>query len=710
MIQNPFHKILWPKSVAVAGASNTPSKMGTILYLNLIHGGFNGEVMVVHPDQKKIFGNKTYASAEKLPYAPDLAIVIVPSRYVINILEDFGKIGTRHAIVVSAGFGETGKTGNDLESAMIALVKQFGMRLIGPNCLGVINTSLPLNTTVIPLQDKPGHLSLVSQSGTYIAQTLPYLKHKGVRLAKAISVGNEADIDLCDCLEFLLDDQNTRCIGLYIESIKHVDHFLQISREITRKKPIIAQYVGGTSAGARAGAGHTGAMAGPAYLYEGLFHQAGIIQVDAIEDVFMLGNALAVAPELKGKRIGILTNSGGPGTGMATTTEALGLEVPEFSKHLQKKLEVFLPGHAGYRNPVDLTFHTDMELMTKTLPKMLLESGEIDGLLIHGIMDTGFADLLYPIFKDALNVSLSDFKAYLKADLIQLTGMLQQYKIPIMVSSFMKEEDHCLRTFRDIGIPTFDSPERAARAMATLFKFSKIQKRLPDIPAAMEPFPVPERAAEIMKYATSDTMDEYTAKEILRDYNIPTTREFRVDSSHKAIIAAHKIGYPVVVKGCFPGILHKTEQNLVHTDCRNKDDVQKACKAISDQVKNTAFLISQMINPDREFMAGITRFDRFPPFILFGIGGIFAETINDFAVRLAPFGKNEAMRLITSIKSHKLLSEFRGKPSVDLNAIADIMIRLSHIALHFPQIREIDLNPILIDGRQPKIADALFIL
>jgi acetate---CoA ligase (ADP-forming) len=263
MIQNPLHKILWPKSVAVAGASNTHSKMGTILYLNLIHGGFNGEVMVVHPDQKKILGNKTYSSAERLPYAPDLAIVIVPSRYVISILEDFGKIGTRHAIVVSAGFGETGKTGNDLESAMIALVNQFGMRLLGPNCLGVINTSLPLNTTVIPLQDKPGHLSLVSQSGTYITQTLPYLKYKGVRLAKAISVGNEADIDLCDCLEFLLADKNTRCIGLYIESIKHVDHFLQISREITRKKPIIAQYVGGTSAGARAGASHTGAMAGP---------------------------------------------------------------------------------------------------------------------------------------------------------------------------------------------------------------------------------------------------------------------------------------------------------------------------------------------------------------------------------------------------------------------------------------------------------------
>ncbi len=710
MIQNPLHKILSPESIAVVGASNTPAKMGTIIYLNLIHGGFNGEVSAVHPNQDNIFGKKAYASAEKLPYAPDLAILIVPSRYVVGLLEDFGKIGTRHAIVVSAGFGETGKSGKILESEMITMAKHYGMRLIGPNCLGVINTGLPLNTTVIPLQDKPGHLSLVSQSGTYVTQTIPYLKHKGVRIAKAISVGNEADIDLCDCLEYLSDDQNTRCIGLYIEGIKRVDHFLKVAREITRKKPIIAQYVGGTSAGARAGAGHTGAMAGPAYLYDGLFHQAGIIQTDTIEKVFLLGNTLALSPLPAGKRIGILTNSGGPGTAMATTIEALGLGVPEFSEHLRKKLETFLPEYAGSRNPVDLTFHTGMKLMAETLPEILMKSGEIDGLLIHGIMDTGFADLLYPIFKDVLNVSLSDFKAYFKADLTQLMEMPRKYNAPILMSTFMGEEDHCRRNFRNFGIPSFDSPERAAHAMAALFEFSMIQKRLPDILSGEELLPIPQKAAEIMKHANSVTMDEYMAKQILRAYNISTPCESRADSPQEAIMAADRIGYPVVLKGCVPGIFHKTEQNMVHLDCRNKEDVQRACKTISDRFKTPSFLISQMISSDREFMAGMIRFNLFPPCILFGLGGIFAETLNDFALRLAPFGKNEAMRLITSIKAHKLLYEFRGKPSVDLNALADILIHLGRIALHFPQISEIDLNPILIDGNQPKIADAVFVL
>ena len=710
MTNNPLQKILSPHSIAVAGASNTPTKMGTILFLNLIHGGFNGEVLVVHPHQENIFGKKAYGSVEKLPYTPDLAILIVPSRYVVDLLEEFGKIGTKFAIIVSAGFGETGRSGKNLQSEMISVVKTYGMRIMGPNCLGVINTNHPLNTTIIPLQDKPGHLSLVSQSGSYITQTLPYLKHKGIRIAKAISIGNEADIDFCDCLEYLSEDQNTRSIGLYIESIKHIDRFLRVAGETSRKKPIIAQYVGGTSAGARAGDSHTGALAGPAYLYEGLFSQAGIIQVNNIEDVFVLGNALALSPVPGGKRIGILTNSGGPGTGMATTIETLGLEVPEFSKNLKKKLETFLPGHAGFRNPVDLTFHTGMELMAETLPEILLESGEIDGLLIHGIMDTGFAELLYPIYKDALKMSISDFKEHFKADLTKLMRMPQKYNIPILISTFMGEEDHCLLSFRKSGMPSFDSPEKTARAMAALFQFSRIKNRLSDKLSEFEILPVPEKAAEILNHATSDSMDEFMSKEILRAYSMPTPVEYRVDSPQKARMAAERIGFPVVVKGCIPGIIHKTEKNLVHLDCRNDEDVKRSCLAISDQVKNPYFLISQMIRPGREFMAGMVRFDRFPPCILFGLGGVYAETLNDFALRLAPFGKNEAMRLISSIKSHKLLSNFRGKQSVNLDAIADILIRLGHIALHFPQISEIDLNPIIIDVNQPIIADAFFVI
>ncbi|MFO8085148.1 MAG: acetate--CoA ligase family protein [Desulfobacterales bacterium] len=709
MIQNPLQTILSPRSIAVAGASNTPAKMGTILYLNLIHGGFSREVFVVHPTQEKIFGKTAYKAAEKLPYAPDVALLVVPAHHVTDLLEDFGKIGTRYVIVVSAGFKETGNSGQDLESKMIETAKRYGMRILGPNCLGVINTRLSLNTTAIPLQDKPGFLSIASQSGTYVTQTLSYLKKKGVRLAKAISLGNEADIDICDCLEYFAYDQDTECIGLYIESIKQADRFLQVARDLTRKKPVIAQYVGGTSAGARAGASHTGAMAGPDFLYEGLFHQAGIIRVDTIEDVFVIGNTLSLSFFPRNRRIGILTNSGGPGTAMATTLDSLGLKVPEFSDGLKKQIKAFLPDHAGSRNPVDLTFHTGMDLIGDKLPEILLKSDEIDGLLIHGIMDTGFADLLYPIFKNALNVSVDDFNAYFMADLTRLTQLPRKYKKPVLISTFMGDKDHCLRTFHDCGIPAFDSPEKAAHAMWALFKSGQIQKQPTDI-FSEEPFPIPDKAAEIMKSASFSTMNEYKAKLILDSYGIPICREYLADSEQKAISAACKIGFPVVVKGCLPGIFHKTEQNLVHKDCRNEDDVRKACKKIYENQIKASFLVSEMLPSQREFMAGMSRFKGFPPCILFGIGGIFAEVLKDFSVRLAPFGKNEALRLITTVKSYPLLSAFRGMPSVDLNAVADILIRLGHIASHFPQIKEIDLNPILFIGDQPKVADALFVM
>lgn len=709
MIYHPLQKILSPQSIAIAGASNTPAKMGTIVYLNLIHGGFSGDIFALHPVHKNIFGKPAYSSVETLPFKPDLAILIVPCQHVVKLLEDFGKTGTRHAIVVSGGFKETGKSGQTLEAEMMKVAKDFGIRILGPNCLGVINTACLLNTTVIPLQDKPGSFSIASQSGTYVTQTLACLKQKGVRLSKTISVGNEADIDLCDCLEYLAEDQETRCIGLYIESIKRVDRFLAIAREVTKKKPVIAQYVGGTSAGARSGASHTGAMAGPDFLYDGLFHQAGIIRADTIENVFELGNALALSFPPHGKRIGILTNSGGPGTGMASTLDNCGMEVPEFSKSLRKKIEKFLPEYASSKNPVDLTFHTDMELMADKIPNVLLQSGEIDGLLIHGIMDTGFADLLYPIFKDVLNISFDDFKAFFLTNLSNLIAMPLNHKIPILISSFMVNDDHCLQTFRDCGIPTFNTPEKAAHAMATLFKYGIIQTQQPDY-FRTDDVPIPAKASAIMRNASASTMNEHMAKQILRTYEIPTCLEILAFSKQEAISAADDIGYPVVIKGCLPGTIHKSDHNLVYVDCRNQDDVKMACEAISSKSDRSSFLVCEMLSRGREFMAGMTRFRDFPPCILFGIGGIFTEAIKDFSVRLIPFGKTEAIRLMKSVKCHPLLSTFRGKPPVDLNAFADILISLGQIATHFPQIKEIDLNPVLIDGNKPKVVDALFVI
>ncbi|ETR73500.1 MAG: CoA-binding domain protein [Candidatus Magnetoglobus multicellularis str. Araruama] len=347
MIHNPLNQILAPQSIAIAGASNNMSKMGTMQFLNIIHSGFKGHIYPIHPKETEIFGHKAYKNAQDIPSTPDLGILIVPTKLVCELLESFGQKGIGHALIITAGFKETGMDGKKLETHILSIARQYGMRFLGPNCLGVINMHLPFNATVAPAPVNKGSLSLASQSGTYVAQSLLYLYKRGIALNKAISVGNEADIDLVDCLEYYLDDDTTRAIGLYIETIRRPQEFLDIAREITQQKPIIAQYVGGTDAGARSCSSHTGAMAGPNHVYQGLFNQAGVIRAHSIEEVYACGHALATQPPLKGKRIAILTNSGGPGTSMANTLDLYGLQVPPLSTRIQNRIKSYLPGHAS---------------------------------------------------------------------------------------------------------------------------------------------------------------------------------------------------------------------------------------------------------------------------------------------------------------------------------------------------------------------------
>ena len=477
MPDNPLQTIMAPRSIAIVGASNNPTKMGTIQYLNLRHSGFPGPVYPIHPKETQIFGVKAYPRIEDLPEVPDLAMLVVPGHLVPDMIERFGAFGTRHAVIITAGFKETGQDGVAREAALMQAAQAHGLRFLGPNCMGLVNTHLPLNVTAAPLISPPGALSIVSQSGTYITQTLQYLHERGVRLNKAVSVGNEASIDIVDVLEFLAEDPETRAIGMYIECIRRPGAFLEAARRITRHIPIIAQYVGGTAAGARSGSSHTGALAGPDDIYDGLFKQAGIIRAESIEDVYRIGQALSSQPLPAGKRVAILTNSGGPGTAMADTLDRMGMEVPAFSAALQEKLQALLPGHASTANPVDLTFHVDMTLMAQTLPEALLSSNEVDALLIHGIMDTGWADLAYPVFKDIFKISREDFRKSINANVEDLLEMPSRFQKPVIMSSFFGRKDRAARRLQDGGIPVFDSPEKAAAAMATLNTYRTIQSR-----------------------------------------------------------------------------------------------------------------------------------------------------------------------------------------------------------------------------------------
>jgi len=708
MAEKFLHCIMSPGSIAIVGASANPMKMGTIQYLNLVGSGFQGDILLVHPTQDVIFGRKAYSSIKELPYAPELAILVVPTKLVSSMMEDFGRLGTRYAVVITAGFKEIGEKGERLEHEIVDIARRYGMRFLGPNCMGIVNSQLPLNATVLPLQGYNGKLGLASQSGTYVTQTLPYLHKHGICLSKAISVGNEANIDITDCLEYLGEDKDTKVIALYIESIRRAGRFLELAREISRKKPIVAQYVGGTEAGARAGSSHTGAMAGPDYIYDGLFEQAGIIRVNTIEELYTIGWALASQPPIKGNRIAILTNSGGPGTAIANTCNKHGLTVPEFPTDLQERIRAFIPGHAIPRNPVDLTFHTDAEAITQKIPEVLFSSDEIDGIIIHGIMDTGFSEVVYPMFKDILKCSKDEFCKMGMIDLSELVKMPWQYNKPLVVSSFFDHEDHCVRSFHENGIPTFDSPEKTASAMAALYKHYLIRTRACDTPENLPP--VPENARQIIDRIETRAVDEYKAKQILRAYGIPTTNEALVHTYEDALKGAHAIGYPVALKACSPDILHKTEQGLVYLNIKDDEGLKNAYESIKQKERDIPLLVCEMLKGDRELMAGMSYFPGFPPCIMFGLGGIFTEALKDRVIRLAPLSHMDAISQMMSISSSPLLGPYRGMKSVDRDAFSSILINLGYLSLHFPQIKEIDLNPIMVVDGYPKVADALFIM
>lgn len=704
---NPLSRILNPSSIAIAGASNNIRKMGTIQLVNLLNSGFEGEIMPVHPREKTVLGKKAYASVSDLPYAPDLAVLVVPTRVVPEMLDEFGRLGTTHAVIITAGFKETGKDGTDLERSIVEIAGKHGIRFLGPNCLGILNSHLPLNITVAPLLDLRGRLSLASQSGTYIAQTINILHKNGIVLNKAISVGNEANIDLADCIEYLGKDETTMAIGLYIEGIRDGRRFLDVARKVSRTKPIIAQYVGGTEAGARSGSSHTGAMAGPDYVYDGLFEQAGIIRVDTIEEVFKTGWALATQPPLRGRRIAVLTNSGGPGTGISSTCNALGLEIPEFSAGLQDRISQYIPGHASARNPVDLTFHIDMKDLIERIPEELFSSDEIDGVIIHGIVDTAFMELLYPYLKDYIGAPLEDFLKYMEVSLDALLEMPGKYGKPLLISSFFGKEDHSMRVFHENGIPVFDSPEKAAKAMAALYRHLHIRTRTLDSDGYTADVPVAVQS--IMRHGESKTFDEHTAKLVLKEYGIPVTAEEVAFSFEQAASHARAAGYPVVLKACSGDISHKTEKGLVYLNIADEEALKDAYYRINERGDAIPVLVSEMLHGDRELMAGVSCYPGFPPCVMFGLGGIFAEALNDFSIRLAPLCMSDAMEMIDGISARAIMGPYRNMVPVDRDCLARILVSLSHIALDFPQIKEIDLNPIIIEQGKPKVADALII-
>jgi acetate---CoA ligase (ADP-forming) len=713
LTNNPLQLLLNPRSIATVGAGNNPMKMGAIQALSIVKDGYPGKFYPIHPTEEKVFGYQAYPSALDLPEAPDLVMFVLPAPLVVKIMEDFGRIGTRRAIVITAGFREIGAEGKLLEEQLKEVAKRYGIRFLGPNCMGVINSELPLNVTVCPLSGKPGLLGMASQSGTYITQTLPYLQQKGIRLAKAISVGNEADLDLTDALDYLGSDPQCKAVALYIEGLKDADRFLQVARKVTATKPVVAQYVGGSDAGARAGSSHTGALAGPDYLYDGLFKQAGILRVDSVEELYNQGWMLASQPPLKGNRIAVLTNSGGPGTAIAHNCNAGGLDVPTFSDHLQAEIRQHLPSHGAAGNPIDLTFHMDAEVISTILPELLLKSGEVDGMVVHGLMGTGFLKAIHPHVQELLGgISADEFIGQFKRDLTESLSVFDRHDLPVALSSFFGREDNYTDAYRENGIPVLDGPEKAARSMLALHRYRLVRQRpayqLPVMP------PVSTAASKLIKDALAEgrsVLDEYESKQLLAAYGVPVVQEILTHSAAEAVEAAETIGYPLALKGCSVKFAHKTGKGLIHLNIGDQVEVQEAYRAVIEAAgQEIPLLVSKMIQGDRELMAGMVRHSAFGATVLFGLGGILAEALQERTFRLAPLNTAEAQEMLQDIRAREILGPYRGMPAVDQVELASLLQAVGNLSLLHPEILEIDLNPVMISEAKPVVVDALIVL
>lgn len=471
--ESPLYRIMHPRSVAFWGASNNPMGMGSVQLSHLLELGFEGPVYPIHPREKEILGLKAYARISDVPGPVDLAVFVIPTKIVPDILEECGKAGVRRAIIVSAGFAEIGSEGKELQNQLVEIARRYGIQFIGPNCIGVVNPYVKLNTTFYPYEAAPGFIGMASQSGSFITQMFTHLQKFGLGFSQGLSVGNEALIDITDCVEYLGQCPKTKVIALYIEAIRRGRDFFRVAREVSKVKPIVAYYVGGSKAGSRAGLSHTGALAGPDSLYNGVFRQSGIIRAYSMEELFDFAYVLGSQPLPRGNRVGILTHSGGPGAAAADTADRSGLELTDFSETTQEKLRELVPGTASIRNPVDLTFTKNYGDYMETMPGILLEDPGVDGLFLYCLMphrrviDSVIATRFGEV-ENAADIA----NEFIRSQCAAAARLSSTYGKPVVGATFCTRSEIFVRELQDRGFPCLPSPERAVSALAALAKYA----------------------------------------------------------------------------------------------------------------------------------------------------------------------------------------------------------------------------------------------
>ncbi len=702
MSKGNLEPIFSPKSVAVIGASSREDSVGRAIFSNILFSGYTGIVYPVNPKARGILGVRAYHSVWDIPGGVDLAIIIVPSQSVPKVLEECGEKGVKGSVVITAGFKEIGMNGAELEKKVQEVVKKYSMPLIGPNCLGVINTdpNVKLNATFARGMPKQGNIAFISQSGALGVAALEYAHMENIGLSKFVSVGNKADITENDLLASLRDDPRTDVILLYVEDLANPKEFTNLAREITGEqktaKPILAIKSGRTMEGARAASSHTGALAASDEAYDSFFFQCGVIRVETLEDIFDYAKALANQPLPRGDQIAIVTNAGGPGIMATDSCIRHGLQLASLKENTVKKLKQSLPPTANTKNPIDIIGDADHHRYEVALDCVLADDN-VDAIIVISTPQM-----------------MTDLEDVARA----ITRISSQYDKPVL-TCFMATEDisEIVKIFDDARIPHFLFPEAAARALANMSRYARWLTR-PRTEVKVFKDVDKQTVTKILSKAKKEKrtfLPEPEAHAILKAYGFPVLKFQLAKSVEECAEAAKEIGYPVVLKIASPDVIHKVDFGGVKVGIKDEITLKAAYEEIISNIKEHkadaniwGIFVQEFCPGGKETIIGMNRDPHFGPLIMFGLGGVYVEALKDVTFRLAPIRELGARRMIGEIRGYKILDGFRGELPSDINAIAESLERLSMLAIDFEEIKELDINPLKVFeiGKGAKVIDA----
>lgn len=685
-----------PRSIAVIGASREKGSIGGELFRNLIEADFNGPVYPVNKSAAVVQSVAAYESVLDCPGPVDLAFVVVPARYVIEVAGECAKKGVRALVVISSGFAETGPEGAALQVDLVRVCRESGMRMIGPNCMGIINTdpNVKLNGQFAPYEAIPGRIGFWSQSGALGIAVIDLADKLGVGLSEFVSAGNRADVSGNDVVEYWESDDNVGIILLYIESFGDSRRFARLAKRITRRKPIVAVKSGRSTAGFRATQSHTGALlAASDITVDALFRQSGVIRTDSLDEMFDVAALLSTQPVPKGERVAIITNAGGAGILAADACEGLGLKVLELSQETQAKLRKFLLPIASTKNPIDMSGAATPADYGRAIRTVADDQG-VDSLMVIFIP---------PLAEEAEKVA---------SEILQSVRTMSR-KLPVL-STFMATKGVSGQlSDGTTRIPSYPFPELAVQALARATDYGRW---LNSPPGVRPSFTVKRNeAAEIVARALAakeDWLSPADTEAFLKCYGIPAAKSVLANDPKQAASAAHGFQGKVVVKGIVPGLLHKSDAGAVKVGL-SAEEVESATEEMSDRLRRngfsaSGFLVQEMVSGAVEMFVGVTHDPTFGPLIACGAGGTLVELIRDISVGVTPLTRQDAERMVRSLKTSQVLEGYRGGPKYDAKALEETILRLGQMVEDIPQVAELDLNPLMVlpEGKGALVADA----